>query len=42
MTESAGPEWAFVGVLRSLLDGWWSMPGSTSDRSRDPGRPNTE
>jgi len=32
---------AFAGVLRALLDGWWSMPGSTCDRSRDPGRPNT-
>jgi pimeloyl-ACP methyl ester carboxylesterase len=30
---------AFVGVLRALLDGWWSMPGSPSDGSDDAALP---
>jgi pimeloyl-ACP methyl ester carboxylesterase len=33
---------AFVGVLRALLDGWWSMPGSTTERQGDARRSTTE
>jgi pimeloyl-ACP methyl ester carboxylesterase len=33
---------ALVGVLRALLDSWWSMPGNPSERPRDAGRSSTE
>jgi hypothetical protein len=45
MTDSTGVAAAAAGlrrVLRALLDGRRSRSGDTSERSGDPGRPNTE